>query len=126
MSTMLIDIAVGVTIFILGIALTIRRFGDQDYPVVILSAIVTPILAVIAMFYVIFLAIRGKNTLDPCPDGLEEAEKIVEIQRQQLFGGPARAPSISASWKQAYEMQLQAETRRVQKVARRYLAIPTR
>ena len=125
MSTVLIDIAVGLAIFILGIALTVRRFGGQDYPVLILSAVLTPALAVVAMFCVIYLAIRGKPAVDPCPDGLEEAEKIVEIQRQQMFGGPAREPSISASWKRAYQLRLQRETRRVQTMARRYLVMHT-
>ena len=126
MSTVLIDVAVGLAIFILGIALTIRRFGGQDYPILVFSAILTPVLAVVAVFCVIYLAIRGKGMIDPCPEGLEEAEKIVEIHRQQMFGGPLRQPSIAVSWRRAYQLQLQRETKRVQSVARRYLVMHAR
>jgi hypothetical protein len=118
-----VDVAVGAVIFILGIALSLRKFSGQDYIVLVLSAVLTPILAVFAVFFVLFAAIRGESSLDPCPDGLEEAERIVESQRQQMFGGPLRPPSISASWKRAYQLQLQKETRQVQTVARRFLVI---
>ena len=122
MNTMLIDFAVGIAIFVLGIALTVRRFARQDYLVITVSAVLTPVLALIAVFCVLYLAIRGRLSLDPCPDGFEEAEKIVEIHRQQLYGGALRPPALAASWKQAYERELQRETGRVQRVARRYLA----
>lgn len=126
MSTMLIDVAVGLAIFILGIALTVRKYGKyggSDYPILVLSAVLTPVLAIIAVFYVFYFAIRGKRVMDPCPEGLEEAEKIVEIHRQQMFGGPLRSPSIAASWRRAYQLELQRETQHVQSVARRYLVI---
>jgi hypothetical protein len=120
---MLIDIAVALAIFILGIALTVRRFGGPDYPALMLGAVLTPALAIIAVFCVFYLAFRRKTLMDPCPDGLEEAEKIVEIRRQQMFGGQLRPPSITASWRRAYQLQLQMETQRVQSFARRYLVI---
>ena len=122
MSTVLVDVAVGAAIFIFGIALTIRRFGGSDYPIIIVCAVLTPILAVVAVFSLLYSAIRGNGeTIDPCPEGLEEAERIVETQRQRMFGGPVREPFIAASWKRAYQIQLQKETRQVQSVARRYL-----
>ena len=123
MSTVLVDVAVGVAIFILGIALTIRRFGGRDYLILSLCAVLTPFLAVVAFFSLLYLTLRGQQLVDPCPEGLEEAERIVEDQRQRMFGGPAREPFIAASWRRAYQLQLQKETRQVQSVARRYLVI---
>jgi hypothetical protein len=122
MSTIGIDIAVGFAIFALGIALTLRRFAKGEFLVLTLSALLTPVLALAAVVYVIYLiATTGNSQIGPCPLGFEEAEKIVERRRQQMFGGPLREPSMANSWRLAYQMELQRETDRVQKVARRYL-----
>jgi hypothetical protein len=121
MSTLLIDIIVGFVIFVLGIAVALRRFAKQDYVVLTVCATLTPLLAVIAVFYVLYSAIIRKSTLDPCPAGLEEAERIVEARRQKLYGGPPHKLSIARDWRRAYAIELQRESDQVQRVARRYL-----
>lgn len=120
MSTIVTDFAVGLAIFILGVAFTIRKFGGKDYPVLIICSVLTPVLALVAVISLVYSALRGRPIMDPCPEGLEEAERIVETQRQRMFGGPSREPYIAASWKRAYQLRLQKETRQVQSVARRY------
>jgi hypothetical protein len=86
------------------------------------AALATPIIAVVAVFYVVYARIVGKKVMTPCPLGLEEAERIVEQRRAQMFGGPVREPSMAASWRLAYQYELERETDRVQKMARRYLS----
>jgi len=121
MSTVAIDVIVGCVIFVLGIALTLRRFARQDYLVLTIAAIATPFIAVFAVFYVIYAMVARKKIIEPCPMGFEEAEKIVERRRQQMFGGALREPSMARDWRLAYQFELQRETDCVQKVARRYL-----
>ena len=123
MSTVLVDIIVGTAIFILGIALTVHRFGTRNRIAFTVAAILAPLVAVVAMLRLLYLIARGRVALEPCPEGLEEAEKIVALQRQKMFGGPLRAATFTASWKTAYERELQKETERVQRVAERYLSI---
>ena len=123
MSSIVVNIAVGVTIFVLGIALTVRRFGSRDRVAFTVVAVLTPAVALFAMFRLAYLFLCNRVELDPCPQGLEEAEKIVEIQRQQMFGGALRESSFTASWQKAYERELQKETERVQRVAQRYFAV---
>jgi hypothetical protein len=73
--------------------------------------------------HVIFLQATGTLKMEPCPAGLEEAELIVERQRQIMFGGTLRKPTYAASWRFAYERVLQRDTDRVQRMARRYFGV---
>jgi len=123
MSTALIDVAVGCCIFVLGLAVTIRKYGKNDRVAFTAVAVLTPLVAIFAVFRLLYLAAQNRVELDPCPPGLEEAEKIVALQRQQMFGGPLREPTFTASWQKAYERELQKETERVQRVAHKYLAL---
>jgi hypothetical protein len=123
MSTTLIDIAVGATIFALGIALTIRRYCSRDRLALTVVAVLMPLVAIIAVVRVAYLAATNNLRLKPCPEGFEEAERLVERRRQEMFGGKLRDTAMTASWQLAYERELQSETERVQRVALRYLAI---
>ena len=123
MSTLLVNIAVGTAIFILGIAISVYRLGTRDRLAFTVVAIVAPFVAVIAMLRLFYLFARNRVTVDPCPEGLEEAEKIVALQRQKMFGGALRAASFTASWQMAYERELQKETEKVQRIAERYLSV---
>jgi hypothetical protein len=124
MSKAVIDAAVGIAIFIIGISLTIHKFGNRNRVALTAVAILSPLVAVFALFRVAVRIFSGKISVpDPCPPGLEFAEILVERQRQQMFGGPLREPSFATSWKRAYERELQKDTERVQRLAQRYLAI---
>lgn len=123
MSTALIDMAVGATIFALGIGLTIRRYCGRDRLALTIVALLTPFVAIVAIFRVAYLAATSNLHLKPCPQGFEEAERLVERRRQEMFGGKLRDPAMTASWQLAYEYELQSETERVQRVALKYLAI---
>jgi hypothetical protein len=123
MSTTLIDMAVGATIFALGIGLTIRRYCDRDRAALTIVAVLTPLVAVIAVFRVAYLAATNNLRPRPCPEGFEEAERLVERRRQEMFGGKLREPAMTASWQLAYEYELQSETERVKRVALKYFAV---
>ncbi len=123
MSTPWIDIAVGASIFVFGIGYTIRKFATQDRLAFTVVAILTPLAAVVAVFRLFYLICRGKAQCGPLPARLEEAEIIVEQQRQQMFGGEVRKPAFTRSWQRAYERELEMDTERLQKVARRFLAV---
>ena len=123
MGIALSSIAVGFAIFALGIALAVRKFGSQNRIAFMAVAIVTPFVAVFAVFRVITLAISGKASVEPCPMGLAEAESMVEHQRQQMFGGLLRTPSLTRTWQRAYERELRKDTGRVKDFAQRHFAV---
>lgn len=123
MSTALIDLSVAVVLYMLGITVTIMKFGKRNRAAFTAVAIVSPIIAMLSVFRVLYLFLRGNLKVDPCPAGLEEAENLVEIHRQQMFGGKLRTPTFATSWKVAYDRELQVETERAQKIAERYLVV---
>lgn len=123
MSSLLINITVGAVLFVGGISLTIKRYGTHDRLAFTVVAILSPIVAVFAVFRLLYLASRRQLKVDPCPPGLEDAERIVERERQRRFGGPLREPSLAKSWTTAYERELQKETDRVREVAQKYLVL---
>lgn len=93
-----INIAVGVVIYTLGISLTVRRFGTNNRLAFAVVALIAPFVAVYAVFGTAGLILRGRPlVMQPCPEGLEDAERIVEEQRQRMFGGKMRAPSYAAA-----------------------------
>jgi hypothetical protein len=123
MNSPIIDLAVGATIFTVGLTLTIRRFGTQNRLAFTVAASLTPAIAVVAVLQLVYLIVRGKVKVEPCPVGLEDAEMAVERQRQLMFGGELRKPLYTASWQIAYERQLQRDTERVQRMARRCFSV---
>jgi hypothetical protein len=123
MNTTFIDITVGAVIFAGGLTLTIRRFGTQNRLAYAIVAILTPLIAVVAVLRVFYLSAKGQVKMEPCPVGLERAEMLVERERQAMFGGPLRQPLFTASWKIAYERELEKDTERVQRIAQRYLSV---
>jgi hypothetical protein len=122
-STALIDALVGIVIFVVGISLTVRKFGNHNRVAFAVVAILSPFVSLFAVFRVAYLALRGGLAVGECPPGLEEAERIVERQRQHMFGGPLREPSFTKSWRTAYERELQKDTELVQEVANKYLIV---
>jgi hypothetical protein len=122
MSKTLIDLLVVLAIFAIGMALTVRRFAYRNRMALAVVAILSPAVVIIALIQTIFLVFSLKRpSVEPCPEGLEMAERLVEQHRQILFGGPLREPSFTAYWKRAYELHLQKDTQKVQQIAERYL-----
>jgi hypothetical protein len=121
MSVFWIDFFVVAVIFCLGISVMVSKYAGSDHIPTTIAAIMIPVLIPIAIVWVLWNILSGKAIVDPCPAGLEEAERAVEIERQKMFGGPMREPFISISWKYAYQRQLEKETERVRAMARKYL-----
>jgi hypothetical protein len=121
MSRTTIDIIVAILLFISGIAWTVGHYGKRDRVAFTIVAILSPALAVFALFRLLFLVVTRKVTVGPCPPGLTEAERMVEQERQRMFGGELRQPSFGLRWQRAYELELQREAEGVQRVATRVL-----
>jgi hypothetical protein len=116
----LIDTAVVLILFGFGIGWTIFRYGRRDRLAFAVVAILSPAIAVFALFMVLARLISGRPLqVGPCPNGLEEAELMVEEERQRLFGGDLRQPTYSRSWQRAYELELQRDATTVQQFAQR-------
>jgi hypothetical protein len=116
-----VEAIVVVVLFVIGMASTVRRYASHDRTAFAIVAILSPILMVFATFRTMYLILTGNLSVTPCPPGLEEAELLVEQERQKMFGGEARTPTFSASWKLAYDSELQRDADRVQRMAVRYL-----
>ncbi len=120
MSHMLVDTAVVLILFGFGIGWTVFRYGKRDRLVFAVVAILSPAIAIFAAVIVFFKLAAGRAPqIGPCPDGLEEAEFMVEEQRQKMFGGDLRPPMYSKSWQRAYELELQRDAAKVQRIAQR-------
>jgi hypothetical protein len=122
MSTGLIDTAVGTILFVAGLAYTIRKYGTHNRLAFTIAAALTPILAIMAVFQVAYAVLTRTAELGPCPAGLEDAERLIETHRQQMFGGPLREPSLAGSWKRLYALELQKDAEHVKQIANKYLA----
>jgi hypothetical protein len=119
MSRTLIDFAVIFVLFAAGMSWTVIRYGRGDRLAFTVVAVLSPILAVFSVFSLIFLVMAGKVKIGPCPAGLSEAEHMVEVERQRMFGGELREPSFALRWQRAYEIELQREAESVQRIANR-------
>ena len=119
MSYILIDLAVGVLLFIVGISWTVIRYGTRDRLAFAIIASLSPLLAVLSVFRLIFLVLANKVQIGPCPPGLNEAEHLVEVERQRMFGGELRKPTFALNWQRAYELELQREAEGVERIAQR-------
>ena len=120
MSGTAIDVIVGLTLFVLGVSWTVYRYARHDRTALTIVAVLSPVIAVVAIVRLVYLAVTKRVTVGPCPVGLDDAERAVAIERQRLFGGELKEPSMAVSWKRAYQLELQQDTDRVQKVAERY------
>jgi len=121
MSRTSIDVIVTCLLFVSGVTWTVYTYAKRDRLAFAMVAILAPLLAVLSLIRVAYLVITSQVKIGPCPDGLAEAEVAVEQERQRLFGGDLRTPTLAASWQRAYELELQREAERVQRIAQRYL-----
>jgi hypothetical protein len=55
--------------------------------------------------------------LKPCPQGLEEAEALVERKRQIMFQGRPMQPKIALSWKRRYAMAVEFQAHKVRELS---------
>lgn len=121
MSHALINTAVGVVLFAVGMGWTVRRYARQDRTAFMVVAVISPVLAVWAVLQLIYRVCMGKSTLGPCPAGLSEAERAVEMEKQRMFGGELREPTFARNWKRAYDLQLERDAESVKRAAERVL-----
>ena len=119
MSHTLVDIAVGLILFAVGMGWTVFRYGKRDRLAFTVVAVLSPAIAVFSVFSLIYRSIFGEIEIEPCPPRLAEAERLVEAERQRMFGGELREPTFAIRWQRAYEMELQREAEKVQRVAER-------
>ena len=123
MNHTLIDLTVGFVLFGFGLGWTVFRYASRNRLAMAIAAVLSPLIAVIAVVFVLFNLVTGRELhIGPCPDGLPEAERLVEEERRKLFGGELREPSYSRSWQRAYELELQRELAGVQRIAQRVFA----
>ncbi len=121
MSNLEIGVAVGATLFVLGVGSTIRQVSSSSRITLTFIALISPVLAVVSVLRMIYLVLADKRIAEPCPPGLEEAERAVAVQRQRLFGGPLREPSWAPSIARAYEREVEREMEKVRSFADRVL-----
>jgi len=119
---LIIEILTVYAIYIFGTSLLIWRYGNKDRaPIIVLTAVL-PFMVVIVFFEVFVRALfQRAPQMNPCPDGLAEAERIVEKHRHEMFGGAPVPPHIAHEWQMLYAKTLEREAARVQKFAVRIL-----
>jgi hypothetical protein len=121
MSRTVIDVMVTLALFVIGMGWTVFRYGKRDRLVFAVVAVLSPLIVFISIFRLLYLVLAQKIKIGPCPAGLSEAEQLVETERQRMFGGELREPTMARSWQRAYELELQYEAERVQRIAQRML-----
>lgn len=119
MSHALIDTVVVLVLFVCGMAWTVYRYAREDRAAFTILAVLSPAIAVFAVIHLLFLVLTKRVQIGPCPVGLAEAEKAVEIERQRLFGGELREPTFARDWQRAYEVQLQHDAESIKRAAER-------
>lgn len=111
-------------VYALSAAIVIWRYGKQDRIPFIVIAWLMPLLLVVSFLHFTLLLIFGNRPrIKPCPVGLEEAEKLVERNRREMFGGDPIEPHFATDWALLYRMTLEKEAQTVQTLARRVLAV---
>lgn len=119
-----IELASVYVIYLFGTSLLIWRYGTRDRGPSIVVAGVAPMLFMAAIAKMFVLALfRRSPTIHPCPDGLKDAELMVERKRQQMFGGEPLEPHFASDWARLYEKTLEEDAERVQAFARRVLSL---
>ena|ERR1700679_4020066 len=117
-----IEILTVYAIYVFATSLLIWRYGKRDRGPVIVVTAVLPLMVIVCFFEVLIRALMQRApTIDPCPDGLAEAERIVERHRREMFGGPPVPPHIAHDWQMLYAETLERDAARVQKFAGRVL-----
>jgi len=120
--TLLFEILAVYAIYACGTAFLVFRFGTKDRVPSVVVAWLAPVILVISFISAINRSLRilsGNGTVKPCPQGLEEAEQIVENKRHSMFGGPTRKPHLAADWAKVYEFSMELQAARVERVARK-------
>jgi hypothetical protein len=116
----MIDTLSGLILFVAGMGWTVSRYAKRDRAAFAVVAVLSPLLAIIAAISLaIQLILNIETRVGPCPDGLEEAEQLVEEERQHMFGGELRKPTYARSWQRAYELELQREASKVKNFAQK-------
>ena len=120
MTRSFIDIAVLAVLFTTGIAWTVTRYGEKGerfaFAVV---AVLSPLIILTSLVRFPFLVMKGSLKVGPCPVGLPEAERMVAEERQRMFGGELREPTLSRDWQRAYQLELQRQVEGVERIAQR-------
>jgi hypothetical protein len=111
-------------VYLFGTSLLIWRYGSKDRGPAIIVAAVVPFLFVATFLKLTVLAmLRRSPAMGPCPEGLSDAEIVVERNRQRMFGGEPLKPTFASDWARLYEKTVEAEAERVQAFARRVLSL---
>ena len=120
-----IELAMIYGLYVGGLSLLVWRYEARERGSSIVVISVMPILAVIAVFWTLFLVLFKRTSLiiAPCPNGLAEAEEVVEKQRQKMFGGDPMKPHFATDWADLYAAALEQEAEHVHKFAGRILSI---
>lgn len=121
MSRALVDITVTAMLFSAGIVWTVARYSKRDRFAFCVVAVLSPLIAFISVFRLIFLVMTDQVKVGPCPAGLPEAELLVAKEHQKMFGGELREPTFSRNWQRAYELELQREVEGIERMAQRFL-----
>lgn len=121
-----IEILTIYAVYVFGTAMLVWRFskrGTGRGPSIVVAA-AAPALLVFVLFEIAFLTVVGRRPhIEPCPDGLGEAELIVERKRLQMFGGESIKPHFASDWARLYEKTVEQDAERVQAFARRVLSL---
>jgi len=103
-----------------GIAI-VECFSSREKPEMAAVVVVFPLMLIIGVPVTLFRV----PTIPPCPNGLDDAERLVEAERKRLFGGSQEPLAIAESWKKAYALSLEMQVERVKsfpRFIRRHLA----
>jgi uncharacterized membrane protein YeiB len=118
---LLAEILVAYGIYALATFLLIARQGKKDRLPSVIVAWVMPIVALLSFITTtIRLVLRRPMPMRPCPEGLEDAERLIAAKRQEMFGGPLKEPHVAAQWSQYYSLALELEAVRIQNLARKF------
>lgn len=93
------------------------------FPSIVIAGLF-PVVIVLGLIHSLFTL--NHSNLHPCPEGLEEAEAVVEQRRQRMFQSKPIQPSIARSWKKRYAMSLELQAKQLRKLSiqvRQILAI---
>lgn len=119
---LLIQILAIYLIYGIGMSVVICRHGMKDRGLFVFAAWIMPFTLVASIFHSAFLLLfRRSPRVRRCPDGLADAERIVERYRLEMFGGKPVEHRFAADWARLYAMTLETETEQVQRFARRVL-----
>jgi hypothetical protein len=110
-------------VYLFGTSLLIWRYGRNDRGPSIVVAAVAPVLLIAALAKMLALTLVGRlPRIEPCPQGLSDAEVLVERRRLEMFGGKAVEPHFASDWARLYEKAVEEEAERVQLFAKRVLS----